>query len=85
MGKVRIKKEKLRRAFLRSSYDRYEYCYQFTAFLAQVTQLFWRDDLSVDEQFEPVSSLMRCSPISSSATCADLTIYVAASRHAPFL
>jgi hypothetical protein len=37
---VERKKEKLSRAFLRSFQDRYEYCCQFTAFLAQVTQLF---------------------------------------------
>ena len=39
--------------------------------------LVQRNNLPIDEQFEPVRRLIRCLPISSPAACADLTIYVA--------
>jgi hypothetical protein len=48
-------------------------------------KLICRNDVSIDEQFEPVGRLIRWLSRSSAATRAVSTIYVAAARHAPFL
>ena len=56
--KVRGMKEELRGCF-RSLQNCNENGDQLITFLPKSRELFWRDDLSVDEQFKPVSCLLK--------------------------